>query len=213
MFQNRYQAGRILVDKLKQYQNTGALVLVLPRGGVPVGYEIAKKLGFDLDVIVVRKLGAPGNPELAIGAIGPNNTSFIDENLCQRLGVSREYLDQEIARQQRELERREKIFRCGREKLKLTGKTIILVDDGIATGATTKASVQCLRKMGIAKIVLAVPVASQESVKELKGLVNELIVLEVPALFFAVGQFYREFEQVSDEEVIKLLNKSFKSKF
>ena len=182
-------------------------MLAIPRGGVIVGYEVAAALNVPLDVIIPRKIGAPGQPELAIGAIG-DDISVLDEQAIRYLDVSEKYIQEEIERQQREIERRWRAYRGDRPFPDVKGKTVILVDDGIATGSTTMAAARALRKKNPGKLVLAVPVAPPDSVERLKPEVDELITLEMPEPFFAVGSWYEEFEQTTDVEVVDLLHRA-----
>jgi len=205
VFQNRTQAGRLLAEKLKHLKGEETIVLVIPRGGVVVGAEIAKALSCPLDIIVTKKIGAPGNPELAIGAVGPEMIKVIDESLARRTGADEEYIEREIKKLSNEVIKKEKRLRSEKKPLEISGKTVILTDDGIATGATTQAALEYIKTKQPKKLILAIPVAPLESVEKLKPLVDEFIYLSTPALFWAVGQFYQEFEQVEDEEVIKIL--------
>lgn len=221
MYTNREEAGLRLAQKLSLRLHSVAqgrrlhdvLVLGIPRGGVVTAYTVAKILKVPLDVIVTRKIGAPNQPELAIGAVGPNGTVILDDRLIEELGVEKKYLNREIRAQRLEVSRRMKKFRAGRSplKLRLRLKTIILVDDGIATGATVEAAIKYLRKVGVKKIILAVPVAPKDTARRLGSLADDSIVLETPQDFYAVGQFYEDFPQVTDEEVVELLqSKPFK---
>lgn len=204
---NRSAAGKLLAARLK---NTKAdIVLGIPRGGVVVAAEIAKTLKLPLDILVVRKIGAPFQSELALGAVDPDGEVVWEEKLLKEVGISREKLGDVIKNEWKELKRREDVYRHARFHLaRLDGKTVILVDDGIATGATTLAGIAYLKRHGVRKIILAMPVASKEAldrvIKEI-GKVGEVRVLEVPEYFQAVGQFYQDFPEVSDEEVVSLL--------
>lgn len=189
IFKDRRAAGEILAQHLKSIK--ADMVLGIPRGGVVVAAEVAKKLKIPLDIIVTRKIGAPNQPELALGAIDPDKILTGEGN-----GVEKEW---------EELERRENLYRGDRTQLEFNGKTVILVDDGIATGLTTFSAVKYLKRHG-AKIILAVPVASQEAVEKLKKEVDQVIALNIPEFMGAVGQFYQQFLPVSDQEVIQLLN-------
>ena len=207
IFRDRQDAGRRLAEALEKYRGADAIVLAIPRGGVVVGYEVARALGLPLDVIIPRKIGAPYQPELAIGAIGEDEY-VLDQQTVQYLGVSQQYISEEIERQKREIERRWKLYRNDRPFPDLTGKTAILADDGIATGYTTMAAARAIRKRKPAKLVLAVPIAPPESVARLRPEVDELIVLDTPEPFFAVGSWYEVFDQTTDEEVIELLHRA-----
>ena len=207
VFRDRQDAGKRLTAALEKYRGTNAIVLAVPRGGVVVGYEVATALGLPLDVIIPRKLGAPYQPELAIGAICGDEYA-LDEQTVQYLGVSQQYIAEEIERQKLEIERRWKLYRDDRPFPDLTGKTAILVDDGMATGYTTLAAARATRKRKPEKLVLAVPIAPVESVARLRPEVDELIVLDTPEPFFAVGSWYEVFDQTTDEEVIELLRQA-----
>lgn len=207
VFRDRTEAGRKLAAALEKYRGPDTLVLAIPRGGVEVGYEVSETLGAPLDVIIPRKIGAPGQPELAIGAIG-DDVSVIDERAVESLGVSDEYLQREIETQRREMERRWRSYRGDRPFPDVAGKTVILVDDGIATGSTTMAAARALREKKPGKVVLAVPVAPPDSVQRLRPEVDELVVLETPEMFFAVSSWYEEFPQTTDREVIDLLRRA-----
>ncbi|WP_456452394.1 phosphoribosyltransferase [Hydrogenimonas sp.] len=212
MFKDRVEAGQKLAEALEAlgpFENP--IVLALPRGGVPVGYEIARRLKAPLDVIIVRKLGAPFNEEFAIGALveGEPERVVLNEEAIWRLGVGKEYLDAVVARERDELHRRQQRYRGTRTPLEhLAGKTVILVDDGIATGYTMKAALAAIREQNPAKIVVAVPVAPADVIPEMRRLADEVVVLEVPEPFWAVGAHYERFDQTSDEEVIDLLAKA-----
>lgn len=206
IFEDRADAGRRLSRRLEEYMDGDTLVLAIPRGGVVVGYEVAKALDAPLDIIIPRKIGAPDQPELAIGAVaGDGDVRVIDEDAVRYLGVSEEYINAEIERQHKEIDRRRKLYRDDRPFPNIEGRTVILVDDGIATGATTMAAARVVRKRRPGKLVLAVPVAPMEGAARLRPEVDELIVLETPDPFFAVGSWYNRFDQTSDEEVIDLL--------
>jgi putative phosphoribosyl transferase len=210
MFVNREEAGQQLAERLghlKDRHPEGVVVLGLPRGGVVVAARIADALGAPLDVLVVRKLGAPGQPELALGAVtdGDRPQQIFNDRVIRTLGVGRDYLDQEIERQLQEVRRRQELYRGGRPGEALEGRCAVVVDDGIATGATVRAGIQALRRSAVASIVLAVPVAPPETAAALAGEVDELICLDTPGGFMAVGAFYADFSQTTDEEVIALL--------
>jgi len=205
MFKNRQEAGRGLVEKLKKFKGPKTLVLGLARGGVVMASEIAKALGASLDVLVVKKIGAPGNEELAIGAVGPDEVVVWDKELCQRLGVDKKVKSEKLKVKSEERQEKERFLRGGKPPSDLVGKTVVLVDDGIATGATAKAAITWIKTQNPEKLILAIPVAPPDSVEKLKPIVDELICLQVEPDFWAVGQFYREFPQVEDEEVIQLL--------
>jgi predicted phosphoribosyltransferase len=208
MFYDRHEAGRLLAEepgirKLKGQPDT--VVLAVPRGGVVVGYELAIFLEVPLDVIVVRKIGAPGNPEFAVGAVGEKGEIVINPDVSGIYTPTSQYILEEAERQQKEIAHRLRTLAAFRPKLDLKDKVVILVDDGIATGATMLAAIRVVRKSEPKKIVLAVPVAPPASLQELRREVDELICLQTPVMFFAVGQFYQIFQQTSDEEVMQYL--------
>jgi putative phosphoribosyl transferase len=206
IFENRKEAGRTLAEKLQKYKDDpNAVILALPRGGVPVAYELSVALNLPLDVFVVRKLGVPGQVELAMGAIASGGVRVLNEDIIQTLNIADPVIAAVAAQEQRELERRELIYRRGRPSLKAAGHTVILVDDGLATGATMKAAIAALRSMKTARIVVAVPVAAASTCEELKRLVDEIVCARTPEPFFGVGYWYSDFPQISDEEVSTLL--------
>jgi putative phosphoribosyl transferase len=206
LFNNRRHAGRLLLKRLRSYRKfSDAVVLAIPRGGVVLGYELAKALDLPLDIVVTKKIGAPFQGELAIGAAGPGEVVVLDDQLIQQLGVGDDYIEKQKKRVFGEIERRIKTYRGNREVVDVSGKTAILVDDGIATGATVESAIIYLRKKGAKKIVLAVPVAPEEVKDKFQKLVDELVILQTPPGFQAVGQFYDDFPQVTDKEVIQLL--------
>lgn len=207
LFMNRTQAGKELAAALQKYRgNSKTVVLGLPRGGVVVASGVAKALGCPLDVIVPRKLGAPGNPELAIGAVA-EEAVVLDREIIESLGVPQSYIEAEILKEKKEAERRLALFRKGRPAGNWRGWTAIVVDDGIATGSTMRAAIAALKKMGAARIVAAVPVGPPETIEALKKEV-EVVCLYAPTSFMAVGQFYEAFPQTSDEEVIRIMHGS-----
>ncbi len=206
IFRTRQEAGQLLARTLADYAGRDdAVVLGLPRGGVPVAAEVARALKMPLDVLVVRKLGAPGQEELAIGAIGEGGVRVLNERLVRDLGLSSEAIDRIVAREEHELERRVTAYRGGHVALEVEGKTVIAVDDGVATGATMRAGLQTLRALGAARIIAAAPVGAADSVAALEEDADEVVVLETPAWFSAVGQWYEDFGQTTDEEVRDLL--------
>lgn len=206
VFQNRVEAARKLASKLQAHQGKkGLVVLAIPRGGVVTGQELARALSCPLEVIVTKKIGAPGNPELAIGAVGPIGQPVIDENLVQRLGIKEDYLQKQTTKIKEEIRRREKEFRGDKPPFELKNKTVILTDDGVATGATILAAIEIVRQENPKRIIVAIPVIARDSLVKVEAKADEVVYLEAPKLFFAVGQFYREFPQVSDEEVKDLL--------
>ena len=206
-FPNRAEAGRQLAEKLTAYRGRDdAIVLGLPRGGVPVAYEVAQRLGLPLDVFVVRKLGVPGYEELAMGAIASGNVSVLNEDVMRALPEAEEMLEMVSAREKIELQRRETSYRQERPAPDLRARVVILVDDGLATGATMRAAAAALRKCGVAKIVVAVPVGAPETCREIELEVDETICVLMPEFFHGVGQFYEDFSQVEDDEVSQLLS-------
>ncbi len=202
IFQNRIEAGLLLADKLKKYQTDAGLVLAIPRGGVPVAYAVAKELGLPIELILTKKIGHPTNKEYAIGA-----ASLTDYFTIPHENVTDAYIQTEVARIRSRLKEMYKIFMGDREPADLEGKTIIIIDDGIATGNTLLGTIQLLRKRKPGKIIIAVPVASRSAINTLAKEVDEIVVVYVPDQFYGVGAFYEDFEQVSDEEVIYYLNK------
>ncbi|VVM04513.1 phosphoribosyltransferase [Methylacidimicrobium tartarophylax] len=208
-FQNRKEAGRLLAEELLEYGGRkDVILLALPRGGVAVGAEIAKILHLPLDVFTVRKLGVPGQEELAMGAIATGGGRVINRSVVASLGIDERTIEAVAAREERELRRREALFRKGMPALSLRGKIAIFVDDGIATGATMRAAVETARKLEPAAILAAVPVAPPSVAEEMAELVDEWIVLLTPESFFGVGQWYKEFPQLGDEEVCALLHEA-----
>ena len=209
MFTDRKDAGLQLAEKLKHYKDRGGvIVLALPRGGAVTGFEIARALGSSLDVLIVRKMGFPGQPELAIGALSETGAIALNEDVISHGGVSKKYLENAIAVQKEEIARRIRLYRGGKRLEMLEDKTIILADDGVATGATMKAAIITLREEKIERLVVAVPVSPRETAEELRAMADEFVCLYTPADFMAVGNYYRDFSQVTDEEVAEILKKS-----
>jgi len=206
LFADRVDAGRRLAERLRDLRGADVVVLGLPRGGVVVAREVARTLSAPLDVIVVRKLGVPSQPELGMGAIGEDGARIINKQVMQLEGISERDLAAVEERERAELERRATRFRGGRERIPLTGRTAIVVDDGIATGSTARAACQVARAQGAARVVLAVPVAPPDTVAHLRDDVDELVCLSTPDAFFAVGQWYSDFRQTTDEEVVACLD-------
>jgi predicted phosphoribosyltransferase len=202
VFRDRRQAGELLGQALSAFAGRkDVVVLGLPRGGVPVAAEVAHFLGAPLDVLSVRKLGAPMQKELAIGAIAEGGVRVLNRELVASLGLDHREIDALAGREERELERRVKLYRGGRGPLPVENRTVIVVDDGVATGATMRAGLQALRVRGAARIIAAAPVGAADSVESLRGDADEVVVLETPAGFQSVGRWYEEFGQTSDEEV------------
>lgn len=189
--------------KLSSYEESGSLLVAIPRGGVVVGKAISDMLNIPLSLVLTRKIGAPGQSELAIGAVASGGIIIRDEKLISDLSVSEKYIDKEIKKEKKVIA--ERLKKYGKSTVSLRGKRVILVDDGIATGATVKAAIGYLRKQGASKVILAVPVAPKDAIAQLKPLVDRIVVLNTPDDFSSVGQFYRYFPQVTDEEVVKLL--------
>ena len=209
IFSNRVEAGRKLASELVDLvSNRSVIVLAIPRGGVVVGYEVARKLKVPLDIIIPRKIGAPSNPELAIGAVTEDGGVILDEKIVGYLNVSRRYIEEESERQRREIERRLMVYRGEVPYPNLTNRVVIVVDDGVATGSTIKAALASLRKKKVKQLVIAVPVAPADTIKELEGKADRVVCLFEPEEFYAIGQFYENFDQTTDEEVIRLLKLS-----
>ena len=205
-FRDRFEAGRLLARELESYAHRDdVIVLALPRGGVPVGYEVARALDAPLDVFLVRKLGVPGHEELAMGAIASGGARVLNESVVQMLGVPDQVLDAVAAREMRELRRREGEYRDGRPPPQVAGRTVVLVDDGLATGSTMRAAARALQTQSPRKIVVAVPVAAQETCDEMQTEVDEVVCALTPEPFQAVGLWYQDFSQTSDQEVRELL--------
>ncbi len=205
-FHDRREAGRLLVPRLEAYRNRDdCLILALPRGGVIIGFELATRLNIPLDLLLVRKIGSPTNPELAAGAVSETGAVILNEEVIRRQGISRDFLRQMQEREGIEIERRRHLYRGGRGLGPLAGKTVILVDDGVATGATLKAAIATLKRESLQRLVVALPVAPPETAERLAEMVDEWICLQTPPHFPAVGTFYEDFAQVTDAEVIELL--------
>ena len=208
-FANRTEAGRLLAEKLVNYAGRAdVIVLGLPRGGVPVAFEVAQRLGAPLDVFIVRKLGVPGFEELAAGAIASGGVRVLNEDVMRAIPHAEEAINAITARETAELERREQIYRKGRPSPELRDRIVILVDDGLATGATMRAAVKALRESGAAKIIVAVPVGPPDTCHAIEERADETICLSTPAFFQAVGQYYEDFSQTSDEDVRELLSQA-----
>src|SRR5215211_1113146 len=206
-FQDRAEAGRVLADRLTNYAGSPeVVVLALPRGGVPVGFQVARLLGAPLDVLSVRKLGVPGREELAMGAIASDGTRVINQQMVRELGIAEDTLQAVAAAESQELERRERTYRGQRPRPELTGKVVIVVDDGLATGATMWAAVAAIRRQRPARVVVGVPVGAASTCQALEQAADEVICASTPALFVAVGQAYRDFGQTTDAEVCALLD-------
>lgn len=210
LFENRTDAGRKLAQALGAYAGRSDLiVLALPRGGVPVAYEVARALKAPLDLLIVRKLGTPGNPELAMGAIASGGASVLNRDVVSIYRISDEVIENAAAKERQELERRERLYRGDRPYPDIENRCIIVVDDGIATGATMRAGLAALRQRNPACIVVAVPLAPVDTVERLRAEVDEVVCLMTPEPFFAVGQGYRDFSQTTDDEVREILTRAW----
>jgi putative phosphoribosyl transferase len=208
-FRDRSEAGHLLAERLRRYkEHARTVVLALPRGGIVPAAKVASALRLPLDVIVSRKLGAPGNPELAIGAIAEGGAPYFNEEGLALTGASEAHLAQEVEHQRAEIARRQQRFRDGRPLSLPERATVILIDDGVATGSTAIAAIRALREQNVGRIVFAIPVAPPDTAETLRRMVDELVVLATPMLFWAVGAFYEDFRQVSDDEVVDLLKRA-----
>lgn len=210
IFADRTQAGRQLAERLQRFKDENPLILALPRGGVPIGFEVAKQLKAPLDVVLVRKIGVPFQPELAYGAIvdGDQPELVVNEEVEEILHLPKEFLDEQSQHELKEIARRRDLYFAGRPRPEIRDRTVLVVDDGIATGMTVRASLRALRRGGPKKLVLAVPVAPEETIKNLEQDADEIICLAAPRELYAISLYYRDFRQVSDDEVIALLKQS-----
>jgi len=210
IFADRFEAGRLLGERLQHLKPGKPVVMALVRGGLPVAYEVAAALDAPLDIVLVRKIGAPGNPEFAVGAVvdGAHPEIVINDRVVAYYGISDDYITHQAARELKEIERRRGIYLEGRKRPDLAGRTVIVVDDGIATGTSTRAALHALRRQKPARLVLAVPVAAADSLRRLESDADEIVCLDVPEDFGAVGYFYADFAQVEDAEVIDLLRRA-----
>lgn len=211
MFENREEAGRLLAPKVRRFLKNDfalALLLALPRGGVPIAYEIAKALQIPMNVLLVRKIGAPIHPEFGIGAITEDGYSWIDEVSASRVGASPAQIQKIMENESAEIKKRLRKYRDNQPLPSLQGRTVVLVDDGLATGVTARVAARYVKNRGAKQVFLVSPVCSQETASELREEIDQVICLDEPELFLSVGQFYRDFKQVTDEEVIELLTKS-----
>ena len=208
-FPDREEAGKRLALELTVYSSKDAIVLAIPRGGVVIGYQVAHKLKVPLDIIVPRKIGAPDNPELAIGAVAEDGTLSLDNLAVRYMNVPETYIEGESRRQIIEIKRRLKLYRGDTPYPELQDRIVILVDDGIATGSTIKAAIASIRKKKPKSVIVAVPVAPRSTVKDLEKEADRVICLSTPEFFYAIGQFYKDFSQTSDEEVIRLLKLTY----
>lgn len=209
IFASRMNAGHKLAEELGAYANRDdVVVLGIPRGGVPVAFEVATRLHAPLDVFLLRKLGVPGQEELAFGAIASGGVRFLDREIIEAVGISGEEIERVTSAEREELQRREQILRGGRPALDVRGKTVIVVDDGIATGSSISAGIKALRRLQPSRLVVAVPVAPNRTCDRLKTEVDEVVCLQTPLSFRAIGQFYEDFSQVPDKEVMELLKRA-----
>lgn len=205
-FMDRQDAGERLAARLGRYAGTNPVVLALPRGGVPVAAEVALRLGGTLDVLVVRKLGAPFQPELGLGALAEGGVRYVDHALCRSLGVSDEEIDEIAAREAEEIERRVVAYRGGRALPDLAGRVVIVIDDGVATGGTARAAIAAVRAQRPARVIFAVPVAAAQTAIELRREVDELVAVQAPEDLYAIGLWYADFRQVDDATVRRILD-------
>ncbi len=207
VFADRTEAGRKLTARLLKYKDQDPVVLGVPRGGVPVAFEVARALNAPLDVIIVRKLRAPGQPELGVGAVvdGDHPETILNRELVSALRVSRDYLEREIHKQLQEIQRRNLVYRSGRARIELKDRTVIVVNDGVATGGSIRAALRGIRQQAPKKVVLAVPVGPADTIESLRHEVDEIVCLSTPPTFFGIGEFYSDFHQLADAEVIRLL--------
>jgi predicted phosphoribosyltransferase len=208
-FRDRREAGKALAKELSFLKGQDdVIILAIPRGGVVVGYEVAQTLSLPLDIYITRKIGAPYNPELALGAVASDGSFVLDQDLVTELSVPPAYIEQERARQRKEIQRRLEKYRGTTDELELEGKTVVLVDDGVATGSTVLAAIQALRQKSLKELILAIPVGPPKAVETLRQKVDRVVCLSTPERFWAVGAFYLVFDQTSDKTVMNLLEKA-----
>ncbi len=204
VFSDRFEAGEVLAQMLQRFKNDpDTVVVALPRGGVPVGYVIAKQLGLPLDIFFVKKIPSPYNPEAAIGAVSENGLEYLNERAVMMLGVSRPWIDEQIEKIMEKIRQKRALY--NKPRIPVAGKRVILVDDGVATGASMYLAAKALKEEGAKEVIIAVPVAAPDSVALLREVADEVVVAEVPRDFMAVGQYYRDFHQLEDSEVMELL--------
>lgn len=208
MFANRGQAGRQLARAMATADVSVAIVLAVPRGGLPVGRAVADEFGVDLDIIAAKKLGAPGNPELAIGAAAADGSVWLNEGLVDRLGVTESYIESERQKAMETAREKEATYRGGDDPPELEGKNVAIVDDGVATGATMRACIEAVRNAGVSSVTVGVPVGPPDTLSDLREMADTVVVVEKPRFFRAVGTHYAEFDQVSDEEAMGYLGRS-----
>ncbi|MBB6217855.1 putative phosphoribosyltransferase [Anaerosolibacter carboniphilus] len=206
IFVDRNDAGKKLCENLEKFKKEDVIVLAVPRGGLEVAYDPIKSFNFEWDLIIPRKIGAPHNKEIAIGAVSADGSYFLDDHYVNMLGVSQAYIELEISEQIKEIHRRMREYRGSDTFPKVEGKTVIIIDDGIATGFTILAALKAVKKQGASKTVLAVPVGPKDMIEKFKKFVDEIICLHIPDEFYAVGAYYMNFEQVTDEEVFRMMN-------
>ena len=211
-FKNRKQAGILLGEKLKYLTDKNPVVLAIPRGGVIIGREIALKLNAEIDLIITKKIGAPDNPEFAIGAVSENGAVYLNEDLISRSGISQKYIEEEIKRQSENLRERGELFSKYRKRITVRRKLVIITDDGIATGATMVSAINCIKMQEPQSIFIALPVGPPETIDFLSGMVNCVVCLLTPEIFMAVGEFYDDFDQIDDSEVIEILKEFYSKK-
>lgn len=212
-FNDRTDAGKILSERLSEYANReDVLILALPRGGVPVAFEVAKELNLKMDIFIVRKLGVPGNEELAMGAIASGNIRVLNEDVIRSFRIPQKAIDEATANELEELERRERIYRKNRPVPKISGSTVILIDDGLATGATMRAAVAAVKTKNPEKVIIAVPVAAPDTCSDFGSEVDEVMCVATPEPFYGVGAWYEDFSQTTDKEVCDLLDRATKIK-
>jgi predicted phosphoribosyltransferase len=205
-FKNRTEAGKLLAEALKD-AGGDVVVLAVPRGGVVVGYEVASALGAQLDVVITRKIGAPDNPELAVGAVAEDGTYLLDQSIVDMLNVPEGYVEEEVERQKAEIKRRLKTYRSDADSVEIAGRNVILVDDGVATGSTLRAALRSLQNRGAKSVTVAVPVGPPDTIAQMRREADRVVCLSTPDPFYAIGEFYENFDQTSDEEVIALLER------